>query len=325
MGRQRTINDAEFWRSTKIADKTQEDKATLLYLLTSPFSNIVGVYKVVLKIAAAEMGWSADQLIPVLTRLSTAGAIKFEEESGFVWVKIWWDHNSAKMAIATTLRQKTFEQIEQIPPDWRNDFLADFFARIPTKDSLRQSIFCELAEFLGTVSIPYPYAGDRGEGNDNTTTNPIDTTNATAVLAELYYPELSGSEISEIKKLVSRISGHQRQDVLDEIEGKRRQGKLKAGGVPLCRHFVENIEKFVIADGVSVKNDRIAKSKISQRQLNMLNREAEMNQKFEMELAVMDDIQFDQNFRHLPRSMIDRLKEKKEELRKKIVEQSPAN
>lgn len=325
MGRQRTINDAEFWRSTKIADKTQEDKATLLYLLTSPFSNIVGVYQLVLKIAAAEMGWSADQLLPVLARLSHAGAIKFEESSGFVWVKIWWDHNSAKMAIATTLRQRTFEQIEQIPVDWRNDFLVDFFWRIPTKDSLRRSIFCELMEHLGTVSIPYPYASDSGEGNNNNTTNFIDTTNATAVFAELAYPELSGSEISEIKKLISRISEHQRQDVLDEIEGKRRQGKLKAGGVPLCRHFVENIERFVIADGVFVKNDRIAKSKIFQHQLNVLNRESEMNQEIEKELAEMDDIQFDQNFRHLPPSMIDRLKKKKAELHKKIIEQHSVN
>jgi len=44
MGRQRTIDDTNFWRSPRVADCSQEDKATLLYLLTSPSSNIIGVY-----------------------------------------------------------------------------------------------------------------------------------------------------------------------------------------------------------------------------------------------------------------------------------------
>ncbi|MDY7544626.1 hypothetical protein RGU75_00030 [Glaciimonas sp. CA11.2] len=322
MGRQRTINDAEFWRSTKIADKTQEDKATLFYLLTSPFSNIVGVYKVVLKIAAAEMGWTADQLVPVLTRLNNANVIKFEEESGFIWVKIWWDHNSAKMAIATTLRQRTFEQIEQIPIIWRTDFIDDFLVRIPAKDSLRQSISFEIMDYLDTVSIPYPYARDRGAGNDNNTNNFIDTTNTTVVLAELDYPKLSENEISEIKKLIERISELQRQDVLDEIEGKRRKGKLKNGVVPLCRHFVENIERFVIADGVSVKTDRVAKSINLQHSLNALNHEKEMNHKVEKELANMDSVQFDQNFCHFPASFVDHLKEKRAALQEKFIDKN---
>lgn len=56
MGRQRVIDDAGFWRSVQISVRSQEDKATLLYLLTSPFSNIVGVYQIVPHVAAAEMG-----------------------------------------------------------------------------------------------------------------------------------------------------------------------------------------------------------------------------------------------------------------------------
>lgn len=55
MGRQRTINDVAFWRSPKMAGRTQEDRALLTYLLTGPFSNIIGVYQIVPRIAASEM------------------------------------------------------------------------------------------------------------------------------------------------------------------------------------------------------------------------------------------------------------------------------
>lgn len=131
MGRQRTVDDANFWRSRAISECTQEDKATLLYLLTSPSSNVIGVYEIVLRVAAAEMGWSADQLLPVLRRLQTDDLILYDEASCFVWVKIWWEHNSAKMAVSPKLRERTFAQIGKIPAEWRKGFVDDFLARLP--------------------------------------------------------------------------------------------------------------------------------------------------------------------------------------------------
>ena len=79
MGRQRTIDDTNFWRSPHVADCSQEDKATLLYLLTSPSSNIIGVYPIVPRISAAEMGWTSEQLLPVLKRLAARDLVGFDE------------------------------------------------------------------------------------------------------------------------------------------------------------------------------------------------------------------------------------------------------
>ncbi|MFL6676355.1 MAG: hypothetical protein ACJ8LG_24080, partial [Massilia sp.] len=70
-----------------------------------PYSNIIGVYPIVPRIAAAEMGWTADQLLAILKRLSGFELVRFEESSGFVWVRNWWAHNSAKMAVATLLKE----------------------------------------------------------------------------------------------------------------------------------------------------------------------------------------------------------------------------
>lgn len=121
MGRQRTIDDAEFWRSPRIANRSQEDKATLLYLLTSPYSNIIGVYPIVPRIAASEMGWTADQLIPVLERLASLELISFDEASGFVWVRIWWYHNRLRAAFLGNLAKRAYSELCKVPSIWRAD------------------------------------------------------------------------------------------------------------------------------------------------------------------------------------------------------------
>lgn len=120
--RQRTISDF-FWRDPDISDLSQEDKATLLYFLTSPSSNIIGCYQVVWMIAAAEMGWTKDQLLVVVKRLKAKGLIDFNE-AGWVWVKIWWKHNSHGVALNpnSKLISHAKKQCTVIPFEWLTDF-----------------------------------------------------------------------------------------------------------------------------------------------------------------------------------------------------------
>lgn len=158
--RQRTVSDF-FWRDPEICDLSQEDKATLLYLLTSSSSNLIGVYQVVPRIAAAEMGWTADQLVAVLERLQLKGLINFTN-SGWVWIKIWWKHNSAPGSFSPTLKKHAKKQIDEMPLGWRDDFL-------------------QLLELAGIdrVSIGYPYPIDTPPLNTNTNINT--TTNQVVV------------------------------------------------------------------------------------------------------------------------------------------------
>ena len=116
--RQRTISD-DFWRDSQIWGLSQEDTATLLYLLTSPSSNIIGCYRVVWRIAAAEMGWTADQMLVVVKRLQEKDLIEYTD-SGWVWVKIWWRHNSTAVALnpKSKLVSHARKQFADIPRDW---------------------------------------------------------------------------------------------------------------------------------------------------------------------------------------------------------------
>lgn len=179
MSRQRTINDSEFWRSPKMAGRTQEDRSTLTYLLTCPFSNIIGAYQIVPRIAASEMGWDTEsQFMPILRRLQEAGFIEYEPEQSYVWVHIWWDHNSPRMALGPTLRQKTFNQIRELPEKWRALYIADLIQRLPDNSELRELVSNAFSPSspvnecpTDRVSIPYPYSIDRGRVNTNSNSN----------------------------------------------------------------------------------------------------------------------------------------------------------
>lgn len=231
MGRQRTINDAAFWRSTKMAGRTQEDRAVLAYLLTCPFSNIIGVYEFVPRIAASEMGWDSDsQLMPVLRRLTECQFVKLDEDLSYLWVRIWWEHNSPTMAVGGTLRQRTLDQIAAIPPQWRDEFIDDFVARLPSDGKKVGNLQAVVEAMLrpervaDRVSIPYQYVIDTRLGNIND--NSICNTTTTP----LRYPEiLTQDQRLTAEKAVLPFGPVFAQQLLDELSLRLNNGDVKQG------------------------------------------------------------------------------------------------
>ena len=175
--RQRTISDF-FWRDPEISDLSQEDKATLLYFLTSPSSNIIGCYQVVWMIAAAEMGWTKDQLLVVARRLKTRDLIDFTDE-GWIWVKAWWKHNSSKGAFSPKLFGNAKKQCQSIPVVWIKEFTE--WLKNADVDTLSIGYPCPMDTLCHTpsdrVSIPYQYANDTlsetAETHENTGDNTL--------------------------------------------------------------------------------------------------------------------------------------------------------
>ena len=241
MGRQRTINDAN-WRSVKMSGRTVEDRYALLYFLTSPFSNIVGAYEFVISIAAPEMGWDSEsQLKPVIKRLINQGFLECEQDYGFIWVRDWWDHNSAKMAVGPALRKKTIEQIWKIPSQWRHAYLADFMPRLDKNSkefaALRHEFEYQDEDVLATTGAPERRvqgpckdpvtreaggcgeAADRSAGNTNGIYK-FNTTTTTKVIHNYSLPELSelsAAENSSVDKLLSGIPDKDAQALVDEF------------------------------------------------------------------------------------------------------------
>lgn len=294
MSRQRTIND-QIWRSNRLSGCTVEDRYALFYFLTSPFSNVIGAYEIVLRVAASEMGWDVEsQLINVIRRLVDADLIYFDADANYVWVKVWWDHNSAKMAVASTLRKKTLQQIEALPERWRNDYVDDFINRLPADDPLRDTVARALASPSDRVSTayadpsdsqssiqnaqhdalinqgvgepdtlctPYPNGMDRRPGNTTTNTNSIyNTTTTTGTGNGLQYPSsLAPAERMSIQNLIANIPAESAQALLDELEGAiKKPGTIRTTKVAYLKGLVDRHRTggFVPAAGIPVATRR---------------------------------------------------------------------
>lgn len=240
--RQRTVSDY-FWRDPQIYDLSQEDKATLLYFLTSPSSNIIGVYQIVWGIAAAEMGWTKDQMMLVAKRLRDKGLIDFSD-TAWIWVKIWWNHNSARGAFSPKLLVTAKKQCAAMPPEWLDEYL----------NSLKLA-------GLDMVSIGYQYPNDTPPAN-TTCNSSINTTTTTA--ADLVYPEdLTSNEKNSIIGLMPRIQFlplEKQQELLDELTGAIRAKSITTNCVSFFSGLVSAAQKgpFIPGRGTKVLEARAA-------------------------------------------------------------------
>ncbi|AWP83028.1 hypothetical protein [Bordetella bronchiseptica] len=294
MSRQRTIND-QIWRSNRLSGCTVEDRYALFYFLTSPFSNVIGAYEIVIRVAASEMGWDPDsQLMPVMRRLIDAGILDFDPQANYIWIKDWWDHNSAKMAVATTLRKKTLEQIAALPQGWRDAYVNDFIDRLPTEDPLRNTVAKALG--YGPYRLSTPYAGPddgrtsipaeakdihrnqsisnghtpataylqgmgRGPGNTTTNTNPIyNPTTTTRTDNDLQYPTaLVPAEKLSIQNLLTDVQSADAQALLDELDGAiKTPGTIRKTKVAYFKGILERHRTggFVPSAGIPIATRR---------------------------------------------------------------------
>ena len=243
--RQRTLSDF-FWRDPQIYNLSQEDKATLIYFLTCPSSNIIGVYQVVWGIAAAEMGWTKDQILEVAKRLQSRGLINFDEH-GWVWVKIWWQHNSAPGAFSPKLLKSSKKQCDAMPPEWLESFLKSV----------------EMAG-VDRVSIGYRYPIDTLP--PNTTCNSISNTTTPETPEtpdDLVFPQLNEAEKKSVLELLSKAQENKRQQLLDELAGAIKTNAIIASKIAFFRSLVEaeNKSVFVPNRGLDVSYARRKASK----------------------------------------------------------------
>lgn len=215
MGRQRTINDQNFWHSTKLFNCTTEDKVGLLHLLTGPVSNIIGVYSILPRIAGAEIGWTADQWLQVVGRLQEAGLAKFNREKMVVWVCVWWEHHNASQVTGPKLRERTKREMLSIPEEWREDFCIDFKARLSGEQQEWVKRVMH-GDDIDTPAIPYADGIDTVPVNvrDNTYNQPKQIKETTTL----------GGSASSFD--VSKVPRNHQIDVYNAIVAARDNGTI---------------------------------------------------------------------------------------------------
>lgn len=114
-------------------------------------------------------------------------------------------------------------------------------------------------------------------------------------------------ELENVASVISHLPVKVQQDIIDEIEGKRRRGALRAHPISLARHFAASPMALVLSDGLNVRRDRErARQMASVNQLEQEVRSGE-NQRIVMGLAQMSSQEFESFCSRLPPRVRDRI------------------
>lgn len=122
MGRSRMVDDG-FWDDPELSEITLEQRTALLLFLTCPQSNVIGVYRVIWRQVGAGAGWTQDQLLQVARDLQKKGVVAIEEASGWLWVKVWWKHNSIRAAFVGNVQKKAKDELHKVPDYWTDQVM----------------------------------------------------------------------------------------------------------------------------------------------------------------------------------------------------------
>ena len=97
MGIKRIV-DTEFWTDDKVmVEFSPEDRLFMLYLLTNPHTTQLGVYKILPKQMAFELGYSSDTINVLLDRFETKyNMIRYSKETGEIAVKNYLKYSIVK-------------------------------------------------------------------------------------------------------------------------------------------------------------------------------------------------------------------------------------
>lgn len=133
------------------------------------------------------------------------------------------------------------------------------------------------------------------------------TKNSAELKDSLIFPAVSAKELELIRKIISSIPLEIQQDLLDEIEGKRRAGKLKNGAVALTRYLSKNIDQFFLIDGLSVQQQRENRIKQEMADVSLKKENEEQNKNYSLTLASMSDEEFFEKHKMLPENIRKRM------------------
>ena len=92
------IVSTSFWEDLKVVnDFSPEDKYFMLYLLTNPHTSQLGIYGLVPKVAAFELGYSVEAVMVLLDRFENKyGILKYSRETSEVAIKNFLKYSVVK-------------------------------------------------------------------------------------------------------------------------------------------------------------------------------------------------------------------------------------
>lgn len=133
----RRLVSIDFWTDDKVVDKfSPEDKYFMLYLLTNPHTTQLGIYKLNIKYAAFETGYSTDTINSLLDRFENhLGIIYYSKDTGEIAIKNYLIHSIIKggKPVADLL----WKEINDVK---NKDLIDKVFSHIKDSDKINKTV-----------------------------------------------------------------------------------------------------------------------------------------------------------------------------------------
>ena len=258
----RVLSPDVMWRSDGQVQLTVSERDGLVYLLTSPFSTLIGLYPISLRVASAEMGLSVGEFEMVLERLER---LNFITRSGtFVLVNVWFQHTKYASVLRGKVKPRALDDLRKAPADLRQFWVTTsqacgvpkedidlFLGNIPEDSEVTSK---GLAGSLDAPSKQHPLIeSPNGKGvprgintktetetETGTETEKTTTTETNVVVVGQNNNQETSLELGELAEphrallleITEGLSEAQRQDLCDELS-QRLEDTLQPDGKPV--------------------------------------------------------------------------------------------
>lgn len=159
----RRLVSIDFWTDDKVVDKfSPEDKYFMLYLLTNPHTTQLGIYKLNIKYAAFETGYSVETISSLLDRFENhLGIIYYSKDTGEIAIKNYLIYSIIKggKPVADLL----WKEINDVK---NKDLVEKVFSRLKDSDKINKTV-------ANVISSFYKNDNDIHNENENDKSYPL--------------------------------------------------------------------------------------------------------------------------------------------------------
>ena len=244
----RRLVSTDFWLDEKVDEFSPEDKYFMLYLLTSPFTKQLGIFRISVRQIAFHLGYSIESVKVLLDRFSKKyGVILYSEKTSEVAILNYLRHSVIRggKPVVDCIRQDMTKVKNK-------DLITAVFLHIRDSEDLNETIKSIVEEYLEGLSdeklksnIKSFIHDDNDDDNDN-------DSNAQRIVDESYhesYHESSGQKKQKPKEVRHR-HGPYRNVMLTDAQYETLQEEF-----PLdYDERIERLSEYIESTGKKYKN-----------------------------------------------------------------------
>jgi hypothetical protein len=148
----------------------QDERGTLAYLLTSPFSSYIGIFEIIPRVAAAEMRITEGDFRSHIERLEALGLCA--TESNYVLVKVWFMHSSWQVYLKPKAKARlpALQDMLNVPSS-----LATKWCVASQASGVPPSVISEFMADVGKLAATGEEPSNDADQIASTAVSPIDT------------------------------------------------------------------------------------------------------------------------------------------------------